>query len=141
VRPFERAVEAGAMAGGSSMEIQVLVDGSWTWRPGEWPITRERRPRSLCLSALMVGEVPGGRSYLNIRSWVGVFVVVRVAQGVMKGSKTSGSRFSVVAMAVVMFCMNWPVRSQAVLSWSCRISGHRSEVLVVKMLFSPGIFE
>ncbi len=141
MRPFERAVEAGGMAGSSSMDIQALAVMSRTWRPGEWPITKERRPRSLCRSALTVGSVPDGRSYLNIRSCVGVFVSVRAAHGSTKGAKTLGSRFRVLAIADVMFCMNFPVRSHAVLSWSWRISGHRVEVLVVRMLFSPGIFE
>lgn len=76
-----------------------------------------------------------------MRSWVGVLVVVRVAQGVTKGEKTVGSRCKVLAMAAVTVCMKAPVRSHTVLRWSCSISGHRFEVLVVRMLFSPGILE
>lgn len=76
-----------------------------------------------------------------MRSWVGVLVVLREAQGSTKGVKTSGSSSKVRAMAEAIFCMNVPVRSHAVLSWSCRIAGHRSDVRVVMMLFSPGILE
>ncbi len=44
-------------------------------------------------------------------------------------------------MAEIILDRKAPVRSQALLRSECRISGHRVEVRVVRILFSLGILE